>query len=543
MIRLQLVRQRSTWLLLAAALLPYLNCLPNDFTLDDHGLIVENTAVAAADVGAFFTSDYWAGYDPSARSGLYRPVTLLSFAAEYALVGAVPWLYHVTNLLLHAAATLLVWRLFRRVTGAATAVWGAAIFAVLPGHSEAVIAIAGRADLLATVASLAALLCWSGPGTVAGALYFAVALLCKEQAAVVPALLVAVGWLQYRRGLRPLSGAGGLWQPLVVSGVVLGLYLLVRQFVLGGVASPHIEPLDNPLVALDGSARVLAALAVATRYAVLLMAPMRLSADYSYAAIEVDNMPAVWMVGGVLMVALLAASAWHFVRRPQAASFGLVWLSVCFAPFVNVLFPIGTILAERLTYAPSIGFALSLACIFGGASRWRRQLAGAGLVLLVLMGTRTAVRCADWRNESTLFAAVVEQYPASARGHKGLAKALRDAGDTKQAAAHYRRAIDIYPRFDTAHYNLGILLHEARRFDEALLHFDQACALRPDFADAHLNRGVTLFHMGRLHEALQATQRALLLRPDWDLAQQNLRDVRAIIDQLPAAAAPGGTDK
>ena len=80
--------------------------------------------------------------------------------------------------------------------------------------------------------------------------------------------------------------------------LVLVAYLLVRHIVLGGLAVIEIEPLDNPLVDLQGIDRVLAALAVATRYAVLLVAPARLSADYSFAAIDVSDLPAVDIAGG-----------------------------------------------------------------------------------------------------------------------------------------------------------------------------------------------------------------------------------------------------
>ena len=82
------------WILVVAALLPYLNALPNDFTLDDQGLILENEAVAAYDIASFFGQDYWAGYDAKAQSGLYRPLTLTSFAAEYAIFGRQPLPYH-----------------------------------------------------------------------------------------------------------------------------------------------------------------------------------------------------------------------------------------------------------------------------------------------------------------------------------------------------------------------------------------------------------------------------------------------------------------
>ena len=526
------VPRRAVWILVVAALLPYLNALPNDFTLDDQGLILENEAVATFDIASFWGQDYWAGYDADAQSGLYRPLTLTTFAAEYALFGRRPLPYHLTNLLLHLVVTLLIWRLFRRLAGDGAALWGAAVFAVLPGHSEAVIAVAGRADLLTTAGSLAALLIWSGGGgwrrALAGGFCFGLALLTKEQAVVVPGLLLCVCWFQHRR-----YGECWRWTPFGAAGLVLSTYLLVRYTVLGAFAVIEIEPLDNPLVDLQGIDRVLAALAVATRYAVLLVAPARLSADYSFAAIDVRDLPVVEIAAGLLLAALVVGAAWRFLRRPDTPGLAMMWLAVCFAPLVNVLFPIGTILAERLSYAPSVGYALGLGWALEAARRHlgRRATRSLGLAVLLVLGVRTAARCADWRNEVRLFGAVVAVHPQSAKGHKGLAKALREAGRLAEAETHYHRAIEIYPRFDTAHYNLGILLYDTARLDEALLHFERACALRPTFADAHLNRGAALFKLGRLREAVAATRRALELRPAWSSARQNLHDIEAVMDR------------
>jgi tetratricopeptide (TPR) repeat protein len=307
----------------------------------------------------------------------------------------------------------------------------------------------------------------------------------------------------------------------------------LRYAVLGGVAGVDVEPLDNALIELQGMDRILAALAVATRYPALLVAPLHLSADYSYAAIDVQHLAGIEIAGGLLLAAFSIAATWRFISRPDTPTLAMAWLVVSFVPVVNVLFPIGTILAERLTYTPSVGFALGLGWAIVAASNHlgSRPTRALGLALLLVMGLRTAARCADWRDGARLFQAVVEVYPESARGHKGLAGALRDAGQLAAAESHYRRAIEIYPRYYTAHYNLGILLHDTARIEQALQHFEQACALRPTFADAHLNRGTALFQLGRLAQALAATSRAVELRPDWVVARQNLNDIQAALDR------------
>ena len=530
------IGQRGIVLLILTAVVPYLNALPNDFTLDDHGLILSNASVASFDLATMWSGDYWAGYDTNARSGLYRPLTLTSFAVEYAVFGPSPLPYHLTNLLLHLAVTILAWRLFLRFTNDNAALWGAALFAVLPGHSEAVIAVAGRADLLATLASLVALWIWSGArttgSTLTGALCFALGLLAKEQAIVVPALLLCIHWWQHQRQQRTWH-----WQPYGMSALVTLVYLLIRYSVLGGVAGLDVEPLDNPLVNLAGLERMVAALTVATRYAGLLIAPNQLSADYSFAAIDVSDLPLLDTVAGLLLAAGALAAAWRFLRQPDTFGLAMMWLVICFAPLINVLFPIGTIMAERISYAPSVGYALGCGWVMSEARRrlgWP-LLRSLGSALLLVLAVRTAVRCSDWRDELSLFRAVVAVHPKSAKGHKGLATALADVGRVSEAEQHYREAIDIYPRFDTAHYNLGRLLFGTMRYDEALFHFERACVLRPVHAGAHLNRGVVLFQLGRLQQAMEATRAALVARPNWDMAQDNLRDIEAAHIRVQAA--------
>ena len=89
---------RDYLLVALAALLPYLNALANGFVLDDVGQILLNEAVGSFDLRSLFTSDYWAGFE-GRQSGLYRPLTSLSFSLEYRLWGETPALFHLTGLI------------------------------------------------------------------------------------------------------------------------------------------------------------------------------------------------------------------------------------------------------------------------------------------------------------------------------------------------------------------------------------------------------------------------------------------------------------
>jgi len=148
---------RRAWIVVAlVAFLPFAQTLPNAPVLDDGWAVVENPLVQGGlrNAARILTSPYNFG-GPSTTGGLFRPVTTLSFAANYAVHGRTPLGYHLVNLLLHVAASLLVLSLARRLAEATMpdrAPWVALVAGLLsavhPAHVESVAFVSGRTDLL-----------------------------------------------------------------------------------------------------------------------------------------------------------------------------------------------------------------------------------------------------------------------------------------------------------------------------------------------------------------------------------------------------------
>src|SRR5512143_1191776 len=147
-------RRRARWAFAAIALLaalPYLNALGGDFVFDDVGVIRDNPAVQRDAPWRVFTTVY----EPGA---LYRPLTMLSYVAN-ARADRGPLGFHAVNVALHVAVAIAFYALALQLLAAPHAAWiAAALFAVHPIHTEAVSGIVGRAELLAALAGLAALL-------------------------------------------------------------------------------------------------------------------------------------------------------------------------------------------------------------------------------------------------------------------------------------------------------------------------------------------------------------------------------------------------
>ncbi|XP_076445785.1 protein O-mannosyl-transferase TMTC2-like [Babylonia areolata] len=141
----------------------YLNTLTADFAYDDSRAIVKNPdLLPETPLSNLLYDDFWG--TPLTHSGShksYRPLCVLSFRLNYRLGGLDPWGYHLANVLLHAATAALFTALARRLlVGTFPTLLAGALFAAHPIHTEAVAGLVGRADVMACLFYLLALLCY-----------------------------------------------------------------------------------------------------------------------------------------------------------------------------------------------------------------------------------------------------------------------------------------------------------------------------------------------------------------------------------------------
>ncbi len=199
-------------LIVVASCVAYLPALRGQFIMDDD-IYLTNVPVIRASDGLY---RIWC----TNQALDYYPVTNTSLWVEWRLWGMNATGYHVTNLLLHMAACLLIWAILRKfaIGGAFLA---ALLFAVHPLNVESVAWIAQRKGLLALVFFLLSILWYlreeqrrdadvtAGPaGFHAGKYYwlsflaFVLALLSKGSVAILPLVLLIIVWWQRRRITR-----------------------------------------------------------------------------------------------------------------------------------------------------------------------------------------------------------------------------------------------------------------------------------------------------------------------------------------------------
>ncbi|HEY1220333.1 MAG TPA: glycosyltransferase family 39 protein, partial [Bryobacteraceae bacterium] len=356
---------------IGGALAAYANSFHAPFLLDNDEVILEDTRVHAATtehVQQILTSQYW----EIGNTGLYRPLTTLSFLLNYAEFGdgADPAGYHWVNFLLHALNIVLVYALglavFERAPAALllSALWG-----LHPVLTESVTSIVGRADMLAAFSVLAAVLChrkalaargaWKGWWVAAIGAAAAIGVFSKESAIVLVAILAIYDFT---------LGRSASWRsrvPSYAAAVVPCLvYLYMRSQVFAGVSPAEMPYVENPLLGAGFWTARITAIKVMGRCLGLLTWPARLSWDYSYNEVPLfgwrldswEDWKAVAALAGCAAAAVVAIRSW---RSRKPVLFGVAFFFAAILPTSNLLIRIGTIMAERFLYLPSVGFAVA----------------------------------------------------------------------------------------------------------------------------------------------------------------------------------------
>lgn len=505
------------WAVAALGFLAFVNSLWNGFALDDVSIIEENPAIRhLSNLRAIFAAGYW---PTGAQDKLYRPLVILSYAVNHAVAGVAPFTYHLINVLLHAGNSALVYLLFVAlfsVRGLAAA--AAAAFALHPIHTEAVANVVGRAELLANAFLLLSwgwYLKWDeAPASAktrwlaASIAAFGLALFTKEHAVILPGLLVLTDL--HRTRDRGLSLGRMIWEKCRTAYawylLPLAGYLAARFFVLGGLLSSQLSWLANPLVDTNRWTRFLTAIKVLGNYLWLLLVPVRLSSDYSYNQIPVSSSPVEPDVLAALLALFvtLGLGVWSWRRRP-AISIGIAIFVVAILPVSNLPFLIGTIMAERVLYLPSLGFCLLLAvAVTAVAARpqWSLLAVGAFGLLLVGYGARTIVRNRDWRSNATIFSATARTSPKSADAHAYLGHNLVGRGDLSGARREFERSLEIYPTYSYALIGLGVVLEKQGHIDEAIRAYQRIDRGKRYYGRARLNLGFLALRQERRTDAL-----------------------------------------
>ncbi len=491
-------------LIACIACLLYVNTVSNGLIFDDQRLIEEQQEIRDPwDLGTIFGGRYWG--EIKEKDPLYRPLTIWSLALNHranrllGLPGEHPAGYHLVNMLLHALVGCVLYRLLMQIGIAAKGSLATALlFVAHPIHTEAVAAIVNRSELLAALFGLTFLTLHARRKWI-GAFCYLLAVWSKESAAVFFPLAI---WTDTCPGGKqrkwPFTHYGSY-------GLVLVVWLGLRSLVIGD-RSLMVPKLDNPLVEASLAERILTAGRVQFDYLRLQLWPAGLSSDYSFNQIPVVTGgldPRFLGFVGLLIAALLAS--WILRKKHPVVAFSVIGYAVLFSPTSNFLFPIGTIMGERLAYAPSIFF-----CLLAGYGMWElyRRVGKPAAVLLalvlILYGGITVNRNRAWANAEVFYHTQVRTAPNSAKANYGSGREYLVARDFDRAAAYLRHALEISPDYAETWTMLGTVYLEKGDLRTAIRIFQEAIAKGAARSGLHYNLGRAYQLLGEYPLAVQS---------------------------------------
>lgn len=536
--------RRFKWLCAFGALaafvtfLIYLPALDNKFVnWDDQLYVYLNNSIRNLDIDFL----KWA-FGTDVLGTFWHPLTLISFAVDYQILGLNPFQYHLTNIIFHALNTFLVFflavSLYRAASpgpGAARAIEPGAVtaglvtsllFGVHPLHVESVAWISERKDVLYAfffILSVLSYLKYTGAHMQRKAFYYALSvvfflfsIMSKPMAVTLPLVLLILDWYPLGRF------AGGVDGHKFVRIVVfeklpffalslMGALLTITSMSSHGHIATGVPVLARTLVSVRGY----------MFYIYKMFLPFDLAPLYPYPkVISVFGYMTIVTVGAF---ALIAAFCVLTFRRWK--SFTAVWVSylVMLLPVIGIIKNGYQSAADRYTYVPLLGFFLlagfGAAKLLEGTRGYVRLVAFAPAVFIFFaLSSLTVKQEAVWKDPITLWTRQIDLYPNQVEAvYYYRAHGYRKEGDFAHAVKDYTVYInsnDFDVKNASVYLARGVAYMELNDFDAALKDFDKTIELKPDSGRAILARGTLYARSGRCRQAVEELQNGLKLQPE-----------------------------
>ena len=466
------------------------------------------------------------------HAGNWHPLAWISHMLDCQLYGLNPAGHHLTNALLHAANTALLFLLLHRLTGF---IWRSAAVAALfgwhPLHVESVAWVAERKDVLCALFWMLTLLAYvrytrclrvrnrrAGLSYCLALLLFILALMSKPMAVTLPFVLLLLDFW-------PLQRASWNVHPVELRAWGLLVGEKIPFFLLSGAVcllTMHAQDLAIvPTEALSFKQRVIHALLSYTHYLLATFWPRGLAVYYPYPTI-VPLSQAIF--AGCVFISLTIAALWSVRRRPYFFV-GWFWFVGTLVPVIGLVQVGDQAWADRYTYLPLIGVFL---VVVWAAVEWLRDprlLSGTAVVMGLALLAGTTVQLRYWRNTQTLFQHAAEVVPDNYMAITMLGSLMAKDGKLDDAIWQYRAALNLKPGFPEAHFFLGNALEKQGMLDEAIAEYRQALWFKPFMGTTHILLGAALAKKGDYDEAVAHYKAAIKLDSESAIAQNNLARV------------------
>ena len=525
---------------------------------DDGDYVYENPYVRS---GLTLNGIGWAFTHVHAQ--YWHPLTTISHMLDCQVFGLQPWGHHLTNIMLHAAATILLFFALLRLTATGRSTNGtssagidrpyshlwpsafvAALFAIHPLRVESVAWVSERKDVLSGVFFMLTLLAYASYARedrnrrrwyLSALSLFALGLMCKPTLVTLPFILLLLDYWPLARCQRSeVRSRWSIVRSLVVEKIPFFVLSAASCVVTILIQRESVATIQG-LTPYDRIANSIVSYVV---YLGQTVYPAHLAVLYPYPK---GNITVLEVVLGLLLLATASTVFWLWRRTYPFLLIGWLWFLGMLIPMIGIVQVGSQSHADRYTYLPGIGLAMVVA--YGATDLVRRWPAGRvivvtlGSISVLLLTTRSYLQASYWQNGETLWQHTLSITSNNYIAHNDLANSFLQKGELADAIVEARRSLAIAPNFAEAHITLGNSLFRSGLREAAATEYQLALHYRPDFADVRTNLGSVLLQQGKVDEAIAEFQKALQAKPNFAELHSNLGnallrkgDVNAAID-------------
>lgn len=472
----------------------YANTLGNGMFWDDDDFVLNNRFLRSWHYfPRYFSENLIAG--SGLLSNYWRPGLLTVFSFEWHLWRNWAPGYHLVNASFHIAnAILLFFILLKIFRSRWLAIFTALFFLVHPLQTEAVSYVSGLGDSLSVFFIFWGILFYldfrvhekiraKNTSYLKALLMFALALMSKETAIIMPALIFVADFFSFRAEELPvgkrLKRVGVMAWPFFA---LAGIYIMARATILNFDSTFNLYGEEN-IFTMNFHIRLLTFFRILVIYFGLLLWPFGLHMERSV-EIATSFLSLPVLLGAALFLGLLTLATIKFKRWP-IFSFGIWWFFSSLAPVSNLAVPINGLLYEHWLYLPLIGVFLIL--VWLGMTLVKKYHQGREVAVLTLTGfliflsVLTIRRNRDWHDPVTFYTKTLEYSSDSYRVINNLGMAYAQAGDFEKAEAAYQRAIALALAEPVAYHNLANLYLLKGQEDLAVKNFKIAISCDSGF--------------------------------------------------------------
>jgi tetratricopeptide (TPR) repeat protein len=529
--------------------------LQNDFvSYDDGDYVYENPKVSA---GLSLSGIGWAFTHVHAAN--WHPLTTISHMLDCQIYGLQPWGHHVTNVLLHALAAILLFLALSQLMTAgrqrsainyqlstSSSVWPcafvAALFAVHPLRVESVAWVSELKDVLSGVFFMLTLLAYSryarsGRWTsyIAVVFLFTLGLLCKPTLVTLPFVLLLLDFWPLGRWQAPISREQGGErsairnpQSAIISqwSVMRGLIIeKIPLFILSAVSCvvtvfAQKKALDTDLN-LNIAQRAANAAISYIAYIGQMIYPARLTVFYPYGELKIP----LALLAAILLVTISAVFFIYRKKYPFLLT-GWFWYLGLLIPMIGLVQVGLQSRADRYTYLAQIGLYIMIVWVVTAMMAHRpSRRAIATIIGLLTIGALTLssrAQIAYWRNSQSLWEHAIEVTSGNYIAYNNLATVLLQQKRPDAAIVQFQKAIEIKPDYENAYVSGGSALMLLGQIDQAIEYYEKALELRPNSAEDWSNLAAAQRKKGKIAEAIEGYKKAVALKPDSAELRYNL---------------------